>query len=405
MPWKEIDPMSMKQEFVLRAVSGREAMSDLCAEYGVSRKTGYKWRERFIARGMDGLAELSRRPGSSPRSLDEDSVCRIIELKLAHPHWGARKLMEIWRRSYGDSLPSESSFKRILHKAGLVHKRQRRRKRLEAGRLQQRRETTAPNQVWTVDFKGWWATRDGRCEPLTVRDDFSRYVLLAKPLPSTRGEHVRQSFESLFERYGLPESIRSDNGSPFASASAPLGLTRLSAWWVALGIDLDRIDPGRPDQNGAHERLHRDIALEVQSLTGASLHKSTQALESWRRSHNEERPHEALDMKYPAELHETSARVWNGTPEDLEYPAGYIPRRVNSRHGGVKIRNRTVFVSTAVGGWSVGLKPLGSSELSVHFGPLELGQINLRTESFAPARAGANDSPLDTQTTPNTMEV
>jgi transposase InsO family protein len=405
MPWKEMDPMSMKLEFVLKAVSGREAMSDLCAQYGISRKTGYKWRERFMARGMAGLSERSRRPGSSPRGLDEDSVCRIIELKLAHPHWGARKLMEIWRRSYAEGLPSESSFKRVLSKAGLVHKRRRRHRSLEAGRLQLRREASAPNQVWTVDFKGWWSARDGRCEPLTVRDAFSRYVLLAAPLASTRGEAVRQAFEALFERYGLPESIRSDNGSPFASASAPLGLTRLSAWWVALGINLDRIDPGRPDQNGAHERVHRDIALEVQSLAGASLHKTTQVLESWRRSYNEERPHEALGMKCPAELYESSARKWQGTPEDLDYPAGYIPRRVNTRHGNVKIRNRSVFITTAVGGWSVGLKPLSPSELSVHFGPLELGRMNLRTESFAPARAGANDPTPNAQGAPNAMNV
>ena len=397
MPWKEADTMSLKTQFVLRAVSGRESMSELCREFGISRKTGHKWRDRFMAQGMTGLEERPRRPVSSPGSLGEEAVCRLVELKLAHPHWGARKIAALWERSYSEPVPSESSIKRVLLRAGLVAERKRR-VRPDGVRLSLSREKPKePNELWTVDFKGWWLSREKRrCEPLTVRDGYSRYVLCARPLESSRGDAVRQAFERLFERHGLPGAIRSDNGSPFASRRAPLGLSRLSSWWVSLGISLDRIEPGRPaDQNGAHERLHRDIALEVESAAQRSRKENEVALELWRRSYNEERPHEALSMSCPAEHYRDSARFYTGTPEDIDYPEGYIVRGVHKRLGTVKFRRKQIFISTAVGGWSVGLKPRTEEEVSVWFSNLNLGVMNLRTESFSPARAGENGPTLD----------
>jgi len=257
--------MDQRTEFVLRALRGRESFVELCKEFSISRRTGYKWKSRFLEQGLEGLSDQSRRPNGSPKEIREEMVCRIVSLKLAHQGWGARKLRAVLQRTFcKEELPSESSFKRILDRAGLVRRR-RRRRRSEGTRLTTPVRAERPNQVWTIDFKGWWYTRDrDRFEPLTIRDEFSRYVLCAQALEDGRTETVRRQMERVFERYGLPEVIRSDNGSPFAARHSPLGLSRLSAWWLTLGIDLDRIPPGRPDQNGSHERMHRDMAWEVE---------------------------------------------------------------------------------------------------------------------------------------------
>jgi len=231
MPWKETDAMKQRTEFVLRAFK-TDNFRALCREYGISPKTGYKWRERFIQEGVSGMEELSRRPKSSPAGLSEAVVCEMIRIKQKHLAWGPRKVRNIYARVHGQT-PSESSFKRVFERAGYTQRR-RLRRREEAGRLQSGRKAQAPNEVWTVDFKGWWyGVNGGRCEPLTVRDEFSRYVLELRAMPDARTQTVRESFEKLFERHGLPEAIRSDNGAPFANTRAVLGLTRLSAWWVA----------------------------------------------------------------------------------------------------------------------------------------------------------------------------
>jgi putative transposase len=238
MPWTETDVMDQRTEFVLRVLRNVERFGDVCKEYGISRKTRYKWKERFFEDGLSGLGDVSRRPKTSPNELGEGIVCQILKLKLAHPCWGARKLRAVLERTAAkDELPSESSFKRVLEKAGLVEHR--RRIRAEQGtRLVTPVRSVRPNHVWTIDFKGWWYTRDrNRFEPLTIRDDYSRYILCAQALDDACTETVRQQMIRVFERYGLPEVIRSDNGAPFAACRSPLGLSRLSAWWLALGIN------------------------------------------------------------------------------------------------------------------------------------------------------------------------
>jgi hypothetical protein len=253
-----------------------------------------------------------------------------------------------------------------------------------------RRPAEGPNDLWTVDFKGHWYTPDGgRCSPLTVRDEYSRYVLCASVPADGRTETVRAEFDRLFGRYGLPGRIRSDNGSPFASRSAPLGLSRLSAWWTVLGIDLDRIAPGRPSENGSHERMHRDIAHEVERRAEADLASQAAALDVWRESFNRERPHEALGMRCPAEVYRRSPRRYRGTPDRLEYPEGYLTRRVQGC-GVISLGHAIIAVSAAVAGWDVGLKPLRTDAYTVHFGRLCLGHIDLGTESFRPARGDAD---------------
>jgi putative transposase len=383
MPWKERNVVNLRTEFVLRVFEGRVPFGALCREYGISRKTGYKWKERFLRDGLEGLGDHSRRPRSSPSQVEEDTVCRAVRLKLAHPTWGPRKIRVVFGRTYAEeSLPSESTFKRILDKAGLV-KRRRRRSQPESGRLNNAVQAQQANQVWTVDFKGWWYTGDrSRFEPLTVRDAYSRYMLCARALDNARSETVRREFERLFARYGLPEVIRSDNGSPFASCRAPLGLSRLSAWWLALGIDLDRIEPGRPDQNGGHERMHRDIAWELEVNSAEDQRAQQAALDTWRETFNHERPHEALGMGVPANLYEPSPRRFEPGEVVLEYPREYLRRRV-SANGTIQLRKRCVGVSEALTGWDVGLEPTGrENRWGLWFCRLRLGEIELETLKF-----------------------
>jgi transposase InsO family protein len=347
----------------------------LCADYGISAKTGYKWQQRLLQYGLTGMAEQSRRPKHSAHELAEAVVCEIVRLKQAHPYWGPRKIRELYLRSHGQAV-SESSFKRVLERAGLTQPRRRRQRAAEAGRLWSARRAQAPNDVWTVDFKGWWYDSQGkRCEPLTVRDEHSRYLLELRRMPDARTATVQACFERLFQRHGLPAAIRSDNGSPFAKPNAVLGLSRLSAWWVILGIDLERGRPGHPQDNGAHERLHRDIGLELQPRTAQQ-----DALDLWREEFNQQRPHEALDMQCPAQVYRDSERPYQGSPEDVEYP-GMDTRKVD-QHGTIKWNGTQLFVTSSLAGWSVGLKPLANAQYEVWFGRLLLGWLDPSTESF-----------------------
>jgi putative transposase len=385
MPWKKTEPMEQRIEFALRAMRTLNFRA-LCQEYGISAKTGYKWKERFLREGVRGMEQESRRPRSSPEQLPEEVVCEIVRLKLAHLSWGPRKIRELYLRGHGE-VASESTFKRVLERVGLTQKRRQRRRWTEAGRLSSGKRAAAPNEVWTVDFKGWWRSWGKRCEPLTVRDEHSRYVLELRVMESAGTEKVRQSFERLFERAGLPVAIRSDNGAPFASVHGVWGLSRLSAWWVALGIDLERGRPGHPQDNGAHERMHGDISREIEAL-GQS---DQAAMDMWRQSFNYERPHEALLMRCPGELYHVSERKYQGTPEDLDYPQ-MCSRRVSAQ-GTIKLDGQTLFLSSALAGWSVGLKPITEQRMEVWFGPLLLGELDLATSGFIRADLRLNKTP------------
>lgn len=382
MPWKEACIMDTRLEFVLRALRENIAFNELCKEYGVSRKTGYKWKERFLEHGPAGLEDLSRRPKNSPKQVAEDVLCQIIRIKDNHRAWGPRKVREVYARQHPNAeVLSESTVKRVLEKAGLVKKRKRRAS-TTCGRIDNRIVPEAPNALWTVDFKGWWYTGNRqRCEPLTVRDEFTRFVLCANPLDNAKSITVRHEFERVFERYGMPDAIRSDNGSPFACTRAPLGLSKLSAWWIAHGITIDRIPPARPDQNGGHERMHRDMAMEVERCPETDLNEQRGALDTWRHTFNFERPHEALGMRVPGDLYRKSDRLWTQEPEELTYPAGYLKRKV-SVGGQIGMEGAKIAISTALAGWHIGLKPCADHEWLAWFGPLALGSIDMRTETF-----------------------
>ena len=382
MPWKEASIMDQRTEFVLRVMRNVERFGDVCREFGISRKTGYKWKERFLQDGLSGLGNASRRPDTSPKEIGETMVCQIVKLRIAHPTWGARKLRAVLERTVaGEHLPSESSFKRILDKAGLVEHR-RRMPAEQACRLQTPAQAERPNHVWTIDFKGWWYTRNRtRFEPLTIRDDFSRYLLCAQALDDSRTETVRAQMIHVFERHGLPEVLRSDNGAPFAARNSPLGLSRLSAWWLSLGISLDRIPPGRPDQNGGHERMHRDLAWEIETRASQDVATQQAELDVWRRTFNEERPHEAIGMRVPQDVYHTSPRRFDPAAVELEYPREHLVRRV-SHSGCVKIHSQLVHVSTALRGQQIGLEPTASDRLSVWYCKLCLGHVDLSTHKF-----------------------
>jgi putative transposase len=390
MPWKETQKMDQRMEFAMKALV-HPNFRELCREYGISPKTGYKWRERFIRQGLSGLEDLSRRPHGHAEELGEAVVCEMVRLKQAHPHWGPRKIQALYQRRHGGEVPSESSFKRVLEKAGLTVPR-RWRRWTETGRMGQGRKASQPNEIWSVDFKGWWRDREGlRIEPLTVRDEHSRMLLEMRALENVRTATVRDCFEGLFERYGLPGAIRSDNGAPFASTRGLHGLSRLSAWWLVLGIDLERGRPGCPQDNGAHERMHLDIRRE---LEGGRVGRDQTAFDLWREEYNTERPHEALGMRVPAEVYQRSERTYEGTPREIDY-GGMQTRKVRDKTGEIGYGREQIMITSAIGGWTVGLSPQENGLVEVWFSKLLLGFIDPRTASFKAAQLGRLEAGQD----------
>ncbi len=380
MPWRNPDIVNLRTAFVLKTYDSNVVFQDLCEEYGISTKTGYKWKQRFEENGLGGLHDQSRRPKRHPNELSEAEICEIVRIKMAHRSWGPRKVREVYRRTHGEA-SSESSFKRILDKAGLVNKR-RKRKRRENQRLIHQIPAKAPNDIWTVDFKGWWHINSRqRCEPLTIRDEFSRYLLRLQAMTTSRTEPVKEQFERVFEEYGLPKVIRSDNGPPFASMCAPLGLSQLSVWWIMLGIDLDRIEPGHPEQNGGHERMHRDIRMELQGIIEGDLDNHQAAFDVWRKEFNTERPHEALSMKTPAEIYRGSDVSYTGQVPEIVYPKDMIVRQVSSS-GVLCIHNRRIFMSQCLARTQLALRPITSQYWDVWIDHLRLGQIDLTTATM-----------------------
>ena len=380
MPWKECVIVEQRMEFVRRSYEPGVVFKSLCQEYGISPKTGYKWLNRFELEGNPGLSDRSRRPRRHSHQLSEPEVCEMVKFKLAHPSWGPRKIREVYRRSHGVA-PSESSFKRVLARAGLTQKRRKRFVRCVDGprpciSIQE------PNDVWTVDFKGWWLTDTRqRCEPLTVRDERSRYLLTIKAMRTSRTAPVRSVFEELFAEYGLPRWIRSDNGSPFACIHSPPRLSPLSVWWISLGIGVDRIDPGCPTQNGGHERMHLDIRRELQGMIEGDLDDHQSAFDAWRQEFNWERPHDSLGMRVPGEAYSKSTREYKGTPEDLFYPIDMLRRRV-SLAGKLCINNQEYFLSRSLRGVDLGLRPSPQRRYQAWLGDFVLGVIDETTVSM-----------------------
>jgi transposase InsO family protein len=377
MPWKEVLPMEQRVSFVLEVQKQEKSFAQLCRGFAISRKTGYKWWQRFCERGLKGLGERSRRPDRSPRASEPKWRERVIELREVYPWWGPKKLRVKLIARHGEmGVPAASTLGMMLRRASLVCTRRRRRSGPQIGRepLSQAQQS---NDVWAVDFKGWFRTGDGRrCDPLTVSDLASRYVLCCAALSAQDFEQVRAVFKKLFNQYGLPRSIRVDNGSPFASRGAG-GLSRLSVWWMRLGIAVEFIAPGHPEQNGIHERMHRTLKAEVTRRPSHNLRKQQKRFDEWRRHFNLERPHEALGQQAPALHYQASPRLYRrkGAQSEPAYPSRYALRRVRS-NGEIKWRGRKRFLGEAFMGQLVALKQIGTDRHEVYFMDRLLGVLH-----------------------------
>ena len=384
MPWLEVSPMDEKARFVSDARSGRHSFSELCRRYGISRKTGYKWLRRATNGGTSALSDRSRRPRSTADSTTPQVVQALLKTRARHPTWGAKKLLAFLARKHPDwTLPAKSTAHDILKRHGLVPTPRTRRRRAHPGRPLT--GFTAPNRIWTADFKGHFKTRDGvYCYPLTVQDGHSRFLLECRGLEGTRIEPTKRVFKRLFATYGIPERIRTDNGVPFASMA--LGrLSQLSVWWIELGIMPELIEPGKPQQNGRHERMHRTLKAHTARPPAANLRAQQRLFDAFREEFNCERPHEALRMKVPAELFRPSDRPYPKHLKSFVYPGHYEVRKV-STNGGVRWNAAWVWVSHILGGRYVGFVEVDYQAWDVYFGPILLGRFFEKTGRILDSR-------------------
>jgi transposase InsO family protein len=382
--------MDERLRFVVDCLSGEETMSALCADYGISRKSGYKWLGRYREFGPEGLHDRPRAPLNHGRATALDLVEQIVATKETHPLWGPKKIVARLKRAAPElRWPSASTVGAILARHGLVSARKR--TRLRACGNGPWPEPQGPNAVWTGDHKGWFRTRDGwRCEPLTVMDASSRYLLALEATGSTAEAEAWPVFGRLFEEHGLPDRFRSDNGPPFASPGVT-GLTPLAARFIKLGITLERIAPGKPQQNGRHERFHLTM-LPMAKDPAADRTAQGQAFEAFRRSYNEERPHEALAMDTPAQHYRPSRRAMPRTPPEPEYPDEAAVRRV--RHNGeIKWNGGFVYVSQTLAGEAVAAAQTEDGQWALSFHAHPLGIIDTKRMKLV-RRSAAPTKPL-----------
>lgn len=375
MTWKNVSLITRRLEFAKLAANDQQSMSQLCRRFGLSRKNGYKWRARFLQEGMRGLRDRSRRPRHSPERISWLWLGRIRRLRRRHRSWGSRKLAARLRKDFPRPRPPAArTIGKWLQRMKLNRRPRRRSRRgppLTAGPLTVARRS---NQVWTVDFKGWFRTQDGRrVEPLTVRDLFSRYVLCIRLLPQQNWRAVRRIFLGLFDRYGYPKIIRTDNGSPFGSRG-PAGLSCLSAWWTTLGIRVEFIAPGHPEQNGGHEQMHRVLKAETTRPTSRHRQAQQRRIDRWIRVYNQVRPHEALGQRMPGDVYRGKPNRRSRSAPAQKYPRGLAVRRVRS-NGQIRWRGRLRFVGEAFVGHPVGLRPLGGDRWTVYFSRLRIGEL------------------------------
>lgn len=385
MPWKETCAVDQRVALVADWLRDEWTMTELAWRYGISRKTGYKWVERYDAEGAGGLVERSRAPIHQGRAMAESVRQAVLALRRTHPHWGPRKLRAVLlERRPVTGCPAASTLGELLRREGLSEPRRRRRYLVPL--TQPLAAAEHPNDVWTADFKGWFRTTDGtRCDPFTLIDACTRFVFCCR-IVSPTGAGVRPWLERAFRTYGLPRTLRTDNGPPFAS-TGPGRLSRLAVWWLKLGIQVDRIDPGHPEQNGRHERFHLTLQIETTTPPATSVGQQQRRFDKLRDEFNEVRPHEALALTPPARRYAASPRPYPTRLEDPWYDAATQVRRVGEK-GQIKWRGAEVYVSEAVAGEAVGLTETPSGDWTVRFMEVELGRISRRTRQFAAAWHG-----------------
>jgi transposase InsO family protein len=380
MAWKQTDVTMERAKFITEYERGCWSMTDLCAAFGVSRKTGYKYLARYEEAGAEGLRDRPRAPGRHPNRTSDEVARRIVRVRGRHPTWGSKKILAWLGVHEPDlALPVRSTTDEILKRLGLVEPRRRRRRATASAKPLV--EADVANRVWPVDFKGHFRVGAGqRCDPLTITDGFSRYALECKALTLPKLEEVQECFVRVFCEFGLPEVILSDNGPPFGSTGIA-GLTRLSVWFIRLGVRPMRIEPGKPEQNGRHERFHLTLKQETADPPRQTIRAQQRAFTKFRRSYNEERPHEALGMRTPADFYERSSRPYPRKLPDMEYPSGGRVRE----NGSFKWRGNSVFLGEALKGQDVSLDPVGDGTFAVRFGIVPLGTLNETSAVVIPA--------------------
>jgi len=373
--------MELRMRFVNAVLAGEDSMTALCEEYEVSRKTGYKWLSRFQAEGPAGLAERSRAPRVVRWAVSQAQAEAITGLRRQHPSWGPKKLRaKLLARTPEQCWPAPSTIGNLLQREGLSQRRKRRRRTTPTACGIP--PIVAPNDIWCIDFKGWFRTGDGAvCYPLTVTDAFSRYLLCCRAVtPDYEG--CRREFERLFRECCLPQGLLSDNGPPFASLAAG-GLSRLSVWWIKLGIRPLRIVPGKPQQNGRHERMHRTLKAETARPPAATLAAQQRRFDHFRAEFNHERPHEALGQVVPAAVYRPAPRPYPARLEDPAYPGDFHLRRVRS-NGEIKWQGELIFIAQPLVGEVIGLHEDDEGNAQLYFGPVQLGSIDGLALKFEP---------------------
>ena len=379
MPWKVSRPMDERVRFIAEVNAGEESFTDICKSFGIARKTGYKWVERYETLGVEGLLELPKRTRSCPHRTDQETLNRIIELRKEHPKWGPKKLWGRLKALGVETPPASSTIGQMLKRHGLVQARRRRVHVPTRGTAIA--STSEPNETWCIDFKGHFALGDRtRCYPLTVTDHTTRYLLKCEELTKANEASVRVHLERAFHEFGLPLRIRSDNGPPFATTGVG-GLSSLSIWWIMLGIAPERIEPAHPEQNGRHERMHRTLK-EAACVPGAtSALEQQRSFDRFRNVFNNERPHEALDMRTPSSVYMPSRTLMPATPRSPGYPANFIVRRLdrNGRieweHGG----KSAWILSPLLAREPIGLEVVEDGLWRAHYGPVPLAMIDERS--------------------------
>lgn len=374
MPWKETRPMEERLKFLSMYLAGEWSLAELCREFGVSRKTGYKWLRRYGGEGIDGLKERSPASHRHPNAVSSEVESLIVKARNRYPRWGPKKLRVLLQRQAQRQWPAVSTIGAILKRHGLVVPRRRSRK--TPPYEQPFSGYDQPNAVWSADLKGWFLTGDGvRCDPLTITDNYSRYLLRCQVVPVTDYPAFQPVFEAAFREYGLPQAIRTDNGPPFATTTVG-GLSRLSIWWIRLGITPERIAPGKPYQNGRHERMHRTLKDETASPPKSTWRSQQAAFDRFCREYNQQRPHEGINQQTPGSCYRSSLRPYPLMVPEMTYPDDMAARYVKSQ-GDISWKNRHIYLSSTLAGELVGLRQVTDRLWDIYFGPLCLAQLDI----------------------------
>jgi len=378
VPWKETCPMDERVQFIAMYLQKEWSIAELCGEFGISRPTGYKWIARYEEGGVETLVDRSRAPHHHPNQVSPEIEEAIVSLRSKHPRWGPLKLLSRLKHLQQQrKWPSASTIGDILKRRGLSAPR--RRSRRSPPYLKPFRHCDGPNAVWSADFKGWFRTGDSsRCDPLTISDNYSRYLLRCQAVSCTDFAGVKPIFEATFRECGLPYAIRTDNGPPFATTTVG-GLSHLSIWWLKLGIMPERIESGKPAQNGRHERMHRTLKAETAKPPQRTLLRQQQAFDHFRKEYNYQRPHQALQQQTPASHYQSSDRRYPLRLPQITYPDSYATRKVHPQ-GDIVWKEHQIYLSVTLAGEYVGFEQADENRWQIYFGPIPLAILN--TQNF-----------------------